>query len=121
VDGNNVLEVYEKAGEAVRRARAGEGPTLIECLTYRWYGHHEGDPGVAYRSKEEIAEWKGRDPIATLREDALKAGTASDADFSKIDQEIQAELEEATEFALSSPLEADSTALKHVYYESSAQ
>ncbi len=116
VDGNNVLEVYEKTGEAVARARRGEGPTLIECLTYRWFGHHEGDPGVAYRTKEEIAAWKVRDPIQKLHDDVIAAKLASEQDFKQIDADIKAELEGAAEFALSSPLEKDETALDHVYF-----
>ena len=116
VDGNNVLEVYEKTGEAVARARRGEGPTLIECLTYRWFGHHEGDPGVAYRTREEIAVWKARDPIQKLHDDAITAKLASEQDFKQIDVDIKAELEDAAEFALSSPLEKEETALDHVYF-----
>jgi TPP-dependent pyruvate/acetoin dehydrogenase alpha subunit len=116
VDGNNVLEVYEKTGEAVARARRGEGPTLIECLTYRWFGHHEGDPGVAYRTKEEIAAWKARDPIQKLHDDVIAAKLASEQDFKHVDADIKAELEEAAEFALSSPLEKEETALDHVYF-----
>ena len=116
VDGNNVLEVYEQTGEAVARARRGEGPTLIECLTYRWFGHHEGDPGVAYRTKEEIAAWKTRDPIQKLHDDAIAAKLASEQDFKQIDADIKAELEDAAGFALSSPLEKEETALDHVYF-----
>jgi TPP-dependent pyruvate/acetoin dehydrogenase alpha subunit len=116
VDGNNVLEVYEKAGEAIQRARRGEGPTLLECLTYRWYGHHEGDPGVSYRPKEEIAAWRKRDPIAKLKEDAMAAGRVSAEDFMKVDAEIAKVLEDAAQFALASPLESTDTALEHVFY-----
>lgn len=116
VDGNNVLEVYEKTGEAVARARRGEGPTLIECLTYRWFGHHEGDPGVAYRTKEEILAWKERDPIQKLHDDAIAAKLASEQDFKQIDADIKAKLEDAAEFALSSSLEEEETALDHVYF-----
>ena len=116
VDGNNVLEVYEQTGEAVARARRGEGPTLIECLTYRWFGHHEGDPGVAYRTKEEIAAWKTRDPVQKLHDDAIAAKLASEQDFKQIDADIKAELEDAAGFALSSPLEKEETALDHVYF-----
>lgn len=119
VDGNNVLEVYEKTGEAVARARRGEGPTLIECLTYRWFGHHEGDPGISYRTKEEIALWKERDPIRRLQDEALTLKVATEADFVRVDSEIQAELEDATEFALSSALESEATALDHVFFNSS--
>lgn len=116
VDGNNVLEVYEKTGEAVSRARRGEGPTLIECLTYRWFGHHEGDPGIAYRTKEEIADWKGRDPIRRLYDDAIAAKLVLEEDFKGIDAEIKTELDDATQFAFSNPLETDQTALDHVYF-----
>jgi 2-oxoisovalerate dehydrogenase E1 component len=116
VDGNNVLEVYERAGEAVARARKGEGPTLIECLTYRWLGHHEGDPGVAYRTKEEIAAWKDRDPIKRLRADEIAARPSSQAEFDRIDAEIRDVMEDAAQFALASPLESVETALKHVFH-----
>ena len=115
VDGNNVLEVYRRAGEAIERARQGHGPTLLECLTYRWFGHHEGDPGVSYRPKEEIAAWRERDPIKMLREDALAGNWASAEDFAAIHAEVKEVLEEAAQFALDSPLEGESTALDHVF------
>ncbi|NMB17044.1 MAG: thiamine pyrophosphate-dependent dehydrogenase E1 component subunit alpha, partial [Firmicutes bacterium] len=67
VDGNDVLQVYEAAREAVARAREGKGPTLLECLTYRWTGHTVGDPGL-YRSKEEVEAWKQKDPIPRFRD-----------------------------------------------------
>jgi TPP-dependent pyruvate/acetoin dehydrogenase alpha subunit len=112
-----VLEVYEKAGEAIARARQGGGPTLLECLTYRWYGHHEGDPGVAYRAKEEIAAWRERDPVKRLKDDAIADGTLAAADFDKVDTEVAAVLEDAAQFALASALEDESTALRHVFAE----
>jgi TPP-dependent pyruvate/acetoin dehydrogenase alpha subunit len=115
VDGNNVLEVYWRAGEAIESARQGRGPTLLECLTYRWFGHHEGDPGVAYRPKEEIAAWKERDPIMKLREDAIANNWARAEDFDVIHAEVKTVLEEAARFALDSPLEDVSTALEHVF------
>ena len=115
VDGNNVLEVYARAGEAIERARQGDGPTLLECLTYRWFGHHEGDPGVSYRPKEEIAAWKERDPIKKLREDALANNWAPAEDFERIHAEVKTVLEDAAQFALDSPLEDVSTALEHVF------
>ena len=115
VDGNNVLEVYWRAGEAIESARQGRGPTLLECLTYRWFGHHEGDPGVAYRPKEEIAAWKERDPIMKLREDAIANNWARAEDFDVIHAEVKTVLEEAAQFALDSPLEDVSTALEHVF------
>jgi TPP-dependent pyruvate/acetoin dehydrogenase alpha subunit len=115
VDGNNVLEVYEKAGEAIARARSGGGPTLLECLTYRWYGHHEGDPGVAYRTRDEVTAWKERDPVKKLKEDAIAAKTLTTSDFDQVDAEVAAVLEDAAQFALASDLEDESTALRHVF------
>ena len=116
VDGNNVLEVYQKAGKAIDRARQGGGPTLLECLTYRWYGHHEGDPGVSYRTKEEIAAWKERDPVKKLKDDAIAAKESSKEDFDRVDTEVAEVLEEAAQFALASPLEQEATALRYVFH-----
>src|SRR5271168_2061773 len=115
VDGNDVLDVYKKTGEAVARARKGEGPTLLECLTYRWYGHHEGDPGTAYRTKEEIARWKANDPVQRLREQAIKDSLATAEDFKKIDLEVERVIQDCAEFALASPQPDISTALDHVF------
>lgn len=116
VDGNHVLEVYQKAAEAIDRARQGGGPTLLECLTYRWYGHHEGDPGVAYRTKEEIAAWKERDPVKNLKDDAIAAKQLSKEDFDRVDTEVADVMEEAAQFALASPLEQEATALRYVFH-----
>ena len=74
IDGQDVLAVYEAAGEAIARARAGDGPSLIECRTYRYVGHHEGDPGTGYRTQEEIEEWKKRDPILLFGQHLLRDG-----------------------------------------------
>jgi 2-oxoisovalerate dehydrogenase E1 component len=116
VDGNNVIEVYKKAGEAIERARQGGGPTLLECLTYRWYGHHEGDPGVAYRTKEEIAAWRDRDPVKKLKQDAIATTPLTEEDFDKVDADVAAVLEDAAQFALDSSLEDESTALRYVFH-----
>jgi TPP-dependent pyruvate/acetoin dehydrogenase alpha subunit len=115
VDGNDVLEVYQKAGEAIARARKGEGPTLLECLTYRWYGHHEGDPGTTYRSKEEIARWKATDPVQKLCDYAANASLATAEDFKKIDREVEDVIQDCANFALASPQPDISTALDHVF------
>ena len=115
VDGDDVLAVYEKAGEAIARARRGEGPTLLECLTYRWFGHHVGDPGVSYRPKEEIAAWKARDPVAKLRQQAMDAKIAGPGDFEAVDAEIRKVIDEAADFALRSPEPEAGTVLEHVY------
>jgi len=115
VDGNNVLEVYEKAGEAVERARRGEGPTLLECLTYRWFGHHEGDPGTSYRTKEEIASWRAKDPVHRLREQATAASWVSAPEFDAIDRDVTKVIEDAAEYSIRSPQPEVSTALDHVF------
>ena len=115
VDGQDVLAVYEQAGKAIERARQGKGPTLIECLTYRWFGHHVGDPGTVYRSKEEVEAWKKRDPIQKLREQALAAHWAEEKDFAALDGEVRRLIDEAAELALSSPQPAVESALEHVF------
>ncbi len=116
VDGNNVLEVYSKAGEAVERARRGEGPTLLECLTYRWFGHHEGDPGTSYRTKEEVATWRKKDPIQKFREDAIADSWASAAELDEIDREVNRVIQDAAAYSLKSPQPDVSTALDHVFF-----
>jgi 2-oxoisovalerate dehydrogenase E1 component len=115
VDGNDVLDVYAKAGEAVERARRGEGPTLLECLTYRWFGHHEGDPGTSYRTKEEVADWKKKDPILRLRDKAIAESWATAAEFNDIDNEVNRVIQDAATFAVDNPQPAVSTALDHVF------
>ena len=115
IDGNDVLEVHRVAGEAIARARAGEGPTLIECLTYRPLGHFEGDPGTGYRSKEEISEWKLRDPLERLTKAAIQTGAMKEAELLAIEREVELEIEAAYEFAKTSP-EADPATVTHFVY-----
>jgi pyruvate dehydrogenase E1 component alpha subunit len=117
VDGEDVLAVYEKAGEAIERARQGKGPTLLECLTYRFLGHHVGDPGTSYRSKEEVEEWKKRDPIQKLRDQALASNWAGKQELDAIDGEIRRLIDEAAAVALKSPEPSAETALDHVFCE----
>jgi len=103
VDGNNVEELYEVASEAVRRARAGEGPTFIECKTYRWYGHWMGDP-QGYRTREEVAEWReNRDPIKMFREKMIASGEFTDEYLDKIVEELEEEAAAARQYALDCP------------------
>jgi pyruvate dehydrogenase E1 component alpha subunit len=101
VDGNHVMEVYNAASKAVRRARAGEGPTLIECKTYRWRGHHEGDPnqGARYRTKEEINMWKEKCPIERLAKQLIQDNVATKKKLSAIEKEVLEEIESAVAFA----------------------
>ena len=103
VDGQDVIAVYEAAGEAIARARAGEGPSLIECRTYRFVGHHEGDPGTGYRTQEEIDEWKQRDPIQLFSARLLGEGMATQDELDQIEADVQREVQDAVDFAADSP------------------
>ena len=102
-DGSNVHETFRVARDVIDRARAGGGPTLIEFKTYRFLGHHEGDPGTEYRTKDEVESWKGRCPIKNLRRRLLSSSEAAERDFEQIQQEAEAWLEDAVQFARSSP------------------
>ncbi|NLF02981.1 MAG: dehydrogenase [Anaerolineales bacterium] len=103
VDGMDILAVREAVGRAVERARRGDGPSLIECQTYRWYGHSRSDPRK-YRTKAEEAEWKSRDPIPTFAARLVEAGIATEAEIDEIEEMVQREIKEATDFAFSSPM-----------------
>ena len=117
VDGNDVMAVYQAADEAVKRARSGGGPTLIECRTYRTRSHAEGMRDAGYRTPEEIASWKERDPIKLFHDKLLNDGRATDADLASIDAEIKALVEEAGKFAESSPLPEAASVSAYVYSE----
>jgi TPP-dependent pyruvate/acetoin dehydrogenase alpha subunit len=116
VDGNDVMAVAAVAAEAVARARAGQGPTLIEAKTYRWHGHAINNPASALgRPEEEVAAWKARDPIPAL-EEVIRRHRLADADeVDRIRGEAEAELEAAIAFAEASPHPAPEEALLHVY------
>jgi TPP-dependent pyruvate/acetoin dehydrogenase alpha subunit len=117
VDGNDVLAVHEVAGEAVRRARAGDGPTLIECKTYRTRAHSEGMRDGGYRTQEEIDSWKERDPIKRLHGQLLSAGEADEGELAAIATEVERTVAEAAERAKGDPWPDASTVLMHVYAE----
>ena len=114
VDGNDILAVYEAAQNAVERARKGEGPTLIECKTYRHKGHSRVDP-AKYRPKEEVEEWLRRDPIKCFKEKLLQTGTLADGEIQQIEKEVLVEVEEAVKFAMESPYPDPEEALEDVY------
>ncbi len=114
VDGFDVLAVHAAATEAVARARAGGGPTLLVTETYRMDGHYAGEPEV-YRDKAEVAEWRAREPIARFRHDLIERGTASEADLDGIDGEVKADLEEGIAFARASQEPDPATALDYIY------
>jgi pyruvate dehydrogenase E1 component alpha subunit len=102
VDGMDVLAVRAATERALERARAGEGPTLLECLTYRFRGHSLADPDEL-RSEEEKAFWARRDPIRSLEKDLTEAGLATGDELRAIEKEIDAEVKEAVSFALEAP------------------
>jgi len=105
VDGMDVLSVYQAVSEAAARARRGEGPTIVECKTYRFRGHHEGDPkkGEIYRTKEEMDDWEKRDAIRRLVDKIIDEKRATQAELDKIRQEVLKEVADAVEFAKQSP------------------
>ncbi|MCA9264735.1 MAG: dehydrogenase E1 component subunit alpha/beta [Planctomycetales bacterium] len=116
VDGNDVLEVYRLAGEAVARGRAGEGPTLLECKTYRTRAHAEGMADFTYRTRDEVAAWKDRCPIARLRSCSDDApSSALTSQFDEIDREVGSLIREARDFAEASVPPESLTAMDHVY------
>jgi TPP-dependent pyruvate/acetoin dehydrogenase alpha subunit len=116
LDGNDVVTVYQAALEAVGRARAGNGPTLLECRTYRWRGHVGAgwDLDVGAKRKEELKEWLPKDPIPRTRSCLLELGTAQ-AEINQIEQAVHAEVENAVVFARESPYPAESEVLQHVF------
>lgn len=114
VDGNNVLSVFREAEEAVKRARLGNGPTLIECKTYRWHGHYEGDPEL-YRTQDEVSQWKKKDPIISFRLYLLNEMDVTKEILDEIDKNVQKKIEDAVRFAKESPETDISEALTDVF------
>jgi len=102
IDGMDVLTVLEATRRSVERARSGEGPTLLEAVTYRYRGHSMADP-AQYRTKKEEAEWKRKDPITRFRRELESGEGISEADLERVDAEVEAVLEEAVRFADESP------------------
>jgi len=115
VDGNDVVELWRVAGEAVARARAGEGPTLIECRTYRTRAHAEGMRDAGYRTREEVDAWKQRDPITQQRSRIVEGALTSEEVVASIEAEVQAMVAEAAQFAADSPYPDGTTATEFVY------
>ena len=114
VDGNDVIAVYEVIGKAVARARRGEGPTLVECQTYRWCGHMEGDPQT-YKQEEEIEEWMKKDPIQGAKKKLIEMGVFTEKEAAQIEQEMFDELDRAVKFAEESPLPSPEETLRNVF------
>lgn len=114
VDGQNVAEVHAAAKKAVERARSGAGPTLLEAKTYRYYGHFEGD-AMKYRTAEEVAEYRRRDPLKVFVEQLSSPVGIKDEELKAIDQQAAEQVKQAIEFAKSSPLPQPADCLTDVY------
>ena len=121
VDGQDVIAVWEVAATAVERARAGQGPSLIECMTYRYYGHHQGDDAHRYRTKEEEAAARGRDCIRRFREQLLEQGTVNQDALDAIDASNRKKIDEAVAFAEASPLPQPADLFTNVYVENQGE
>jgi TPP-dependent pyruvate/acetoin dehydrogenase alpha subunit len=116
MDGMDVFDVYQKTGEAIDACRAGRGPILLEARTYRFLGHFVGDP-QNYRTKEEVEEWKKRDPIQMFRARVIAEGKLTAAEMDAIDTEIRQAMAAALEFARTSPEPEIETALQDIFTE----
>lgn len=115
VDGMDIMAVHEAATEAVARARRGEGPTLLECKTYRFYDHVGRDFGMLKRDEDEVASWRARDPIKLWREALADQGVLSEAEADAITERIQADMEAAIEFAQASPDPVPEDLMRDIY------
>jgi len=120
VDGNDVEAVFAATQRAAERARAGEGATLLECRTYRHFGHSRGDVSV-YRTREEEAEWKKRCPLANYGEKLVKEGILSEADIGLMEEEVAKQLEEACAYADESPYPPLESMYDDIYYNGGSQ
>jgi pyruvate dehydrogenase E1 component alpha subunit len=116
VDGMDVEAVYGAASDAIERARNGDGPSLIECIAYRFEGHHEGDSEF-YRDEEEIEEWREKDPIRTYPEKLAEEGVLSEEEYVDLESDVRAEIQAAIEFAKESPLPEPEAAYEGLYSE----
>ena len=114
VDGNDVQAVYDATKEAVDRARAGGGPTFIEAKTYRWRGHSKSDKNL-YRTRDEIDEWRGKDPIPLFEAQALAAGGLTQADIDAVRDNVRTELRSAVQRANAAPDATADDLLSAVY------
>ncbi len=119
VDGMDVLTVYNAAKKAVKRAREGEGPSLIECKTYRFRGHYigEGSRTFTYRSKKELKKWQERCPITRFGDILLREGFLTDDVIDDINRKIDEKIDEAVRFADESPYPAPEDALEDLFVE----
>ncbi len=117
LDGNDAIMIHQVAGEAVARARDGDGPSLIECKTYRTRPHAEGMGDFTYRTRDDVDAWKLRCPIARLRQRIIDSGVAL-AELDAIDADVKSLVDDSRRFAEESPFPAPESATRHVYCES---
>jgi pyruvate dehydrogenase E1 component alpha subunit len=117
VDAMDVEMVHEAVKRAAERARAGEGPTFLEFKTYRFRGHSMSDP-QKYRTKDEVEQWKSRDPLELCKDRILTNGIATEAELEEIDNRVKAKVEEAVKFAEESPFPKAETAFDDIYVQS---
>jgi pyruvate dehydrogenase E1 component alpha subunit len=115
IDGNDVEAVYEATEQAASKGRSGGGATFLECLTYRWDGHFGGDPGTAYRTKEEIESWKQKCPIKRLKEKLIAEGHLTEAEFQKMSDDVYADLAAVAKRAEAAPLPKKEVDLASIY------
>ncbi|MFW9599190.1 MAG: thiamine pyrophosphate-dependent dehydrogenase E1 component subunit alpha [Bacteroides graminisolvens] len=113
-DGNDVVAVYEKMQEAVEYVRNGNGPVLVESVTYRWFGHSTSDPGK-YRTKEEVDSWKKKDPILKFRSYLVDNNLATAQELDELDVQSKTAVEDAVKFALNSPEPSYESAFEDVF------
>jgi pyruvate dehydrogenase E1 component alpha subunit len=116
VDGMDVLAVRQAALQAIETIRAGDGPYFLEIMTYRYRGHSMGDP-ERYRKTDEVKKWQENDPIGIYRRHLVEQGIATDADLDGVDARVDLEVQEAVQFAESSPEPAPEALFEHIYYE----
>ena len=116
VDGNDVEAIDGAVTDAIKRAKAGEGPSLIECKTYRWFGHWTGDPQV-YRTREEVDSWKQKCPIKRYKEKLIASRLFEEAELDAIEQAARQEAEDAALFAADSPEPDPARLMDNVFYE----
>ena len=114
VDGMDPIAVYEAVSAALARARRGDGPTLVECKTYRWYGHSRSDPRK-YRTKEEEQAWRDRDPLKTFPAQLVAQGIATQEEIEAVEELAEEKVQAATEFALNSPMPDPAELERDVY------
>jgi len=117
IDGNDIFELEKAYKKAIKRARAGEGPSFVECKTYRWGGHWPGDVHAygGYRSTEEVDEWKRKCPIERLGKHVIKNGLAAEKELQEIKDKVSKEVDESISFATNSPEPDVSELMKHIF------